>query len=125
MQTLSDKEPLNKKPSHELDLGAASICLPYPGLVYTIPSSIKPTLRAVFSVHLKGSFSQKDKDSFIAWTRSLPENASIVLEELYSNGSGCLLFLTSPWAVWSKLARMDGYCLQSEDTGSNTLGIYS
>ncbi|KAL2872388.1 uncharacterized protein BJX67DRAFT_5979 [Aspergillus lucknowensis] len=118
--TLRANESAVKKPTHYLKMGAASICLPFSGLLAVDPSSLRPTLRAVFSVHIADNMTQHDVDQFVAWIRGLPEYAAITLEGIYPTGSQ-LLILSSNWSVWSKIAGMRGYKLIAETRGGNTL----
>lgn len=118
VQALRARENAVKKPTHGLKLGTRSICLPFSGTVN--PSTIEPTVRAVFSVHISNNISQQELDNFVAWTRSLPPYASLSLEGVYPTGSMCII-LSSAYAVYSKLASMRGYRFIAETTGPNLL----
>ncbi|OJJ42433.1 hypothetical protein ASPZODRAFT_137248 [Penicilliopsis zonata CBS 506.65] len=119
VQTLRSRENA-VKPAHTLRIGASSICLPLNGLNTINPLHIPPTHRAVFSVYISNDMSQQELDQFAALLRSFPRNASITLDGVYPTGSICLI-LSSAYAVYSKLAGMQGYRFIAEATGSNLL----
>ncbi|KAL2808429.1 hypothetical protein BJX63DRAFT_439395 [Aspergillus granulosus] len=119
--TIREKHSPAKKPGHCLKLGATSICLPFTGLVRINPAHIRPSLRAVFSVHLTEDMTPNEINQLLNWVRTLPEFASITLDGVYHTGSTCLV-LSSAWSVWSKVSGMRGFGLVTEATGPNALG---
>ncbi|KAE8378845.1 hypothetical protein BDV26DRAFT_260683 [Aspergillus bertholletiae] len=107
-------------PTHCLKTGAASVCIPLAGLAAVDPTTIPPSLQAVFRVEIVDNMAKVDMERFTDWIRSLPVNVAITLEGIYPTGSMCLI-LSSAYSVYSKLAGMKGYALITEATGSNLL----
>ncbi|KAE8158374.1 hypothetical protein BDV40DRAFT_307889 [Aspergillus tamarii] len=107
-------------PTHCLKIGAASVCVPLTGLTTADPTTITPSLRAVFRVEIADNMTKVDVERFIHRIRTLPANVAITLEGIYPTGSMCFI-LSSAYSVYSKLAGMKGYALITEVTGSNLL----
>ncbi|KAL3468575.1 hypothetical protein BJX64DRAFT_282737 [Aspergillus heterothallicus] len=127
--------------------GAASICLPFPPEATVTPgpgsppSSLQPTLRAVFCVdvwdlnpeNMKWLIRRPDTDGLRlaydttgeedTWDDLLSEpEEPIDVEAVYPTEPEWTCFvLSAAWSVWSKVAGIKGYSLIAETSGDNFL----
>ncbi|OJJ71947.1 hypothetical protein ASPBRDRAFT_196077 [Aspergillus brasiliensis CBS 101740] len=118
IQTLRARPNAIKKPTHGITIGNHSICLPLTGLANVDPTSIAPTLRAVFSVYLARTMKKEDVEELANWVKTLPPGMDISLDGVYTAGS-MYYILSSAYSVYLKVAGRPGYKLVAEVTSHN------
>ncbi|KAJ5138869.1 uncharacterized protein N7515_003717 [Penicillium bovifimosum] len=105
------------KPTHQVKLGV-SVCFPFTGVTRVHPSTITPSLRAVFSVRITENMTQEQLQRFLTWMETLPPAYTIELDGIYSTTSTFLIF-QSAYALFADLAGYPGVTFISDVTSPN------
>ena len=82
LQTLM-REGESKKPALlicTVKISLSSACLPFSGCTALDPSALKPSLLAVFSVHIAQSMTRAELQEFAAWIHTLINHATGITE---------------------------------------------
>ncbi|PYH39007.1 uncharacterized protein BO87DRAFT_348660 [Aspergillus neoniger CBS 115656] len=124
IQTLRARPNAIKKPTHGITIGNHSICLPLTGLANVDPTTIAPTLRAVFSVHLARNMNKEEVERLANWVKTLPSGMDITLDGVYTAES-MIYILSSAYSVYLKIAGIPGYKLVAEVTSHNLVRTLS
>ncbi|KAJ5551462.1 hypothetical protein N7535_000588 [Penicillium sp. DV-2018c] len=105
------------KPTHQVKLGV-SVCFPFTGVTRIGPSTITPSLRAVFSVRFAENMTQEQLQRFLTWMETLPPAYTIELDGIYTTTSTLLIF-QSAYALFTGLAGYPGVTFISDVTSPN------
>jgi hypothetical protein len=105
------------KPTHHIKLGV-SVCFPFTGVTRIDPTTVAPTLRAVFSVRIADNMTQEQLNRFLTWIATLPAGYTMELDGVYPTTS-TLLIIQSAYALFANLAGYPGVTLISEVTSPN------
>ncbi|KAJ5124125.1 uncharacterized protein N7515_007950 [Penicillium bovifimosum] len=105
------------KPTHQAKLGV-SVCFRFTGVTRVHPSTITPSLRAVFSVRIAENMTQEQLQRFLTWMETLPPAYTIELDGIYSTTSTLLIF-QSAYALFADLAGYPGVTFISDVTSPN------
>lgn len=100
------------KPTHHIKLGV-SVCFPFSGVAQINPSTISPSLRAVFSVRISENMTQEQLNKFVTWIESLPPAFGMELDATYTTSS-TLLILQSAYTLFLNVAGYPGVTLISD-----------
>ncbi|KAJ5223220.1 hypothetical protein N7468_007762 [Penicillium chermesinum] len=105
------------KPTHIVKLGV-SICFRFTGVMRIDPSTLAPSLRAVFSVRIVENMTREQLERFLTWIETLPLGYTIELDAVYPTTSTLLIF-QSAYTVFVNLAGYPGVTFISEVTSTN------
>ncbi|KNG80860.1 hypothetical protein ANOM_011014 [Aspergillus nomiae NRRL 13137] len=105
------------KPTHHVKLGA-SVCFPFTGVTRINPSTIAPSLRAVFSVRIAEKMTREQLDRFLTWIEAFPPGFTMELDGVYITTSTLLIF-QSAYALFTNHAGYPGVTFISDVRSPN------
>ncbi|KAL5358164.1 hypothetical protein BJX96DRAFT_36826 [Aspergillus floccosus] len=84
VRTLKGRSDLNMTPTHNLKLGASSICLPLAGLKNPVNyPRIHPSLKAVFTVQVADNMTREQLDQLVSFIRNAGPDIALTLQSIY------------------------------------------